>query len=227
MQNSDKTKVQLNIELRDLQERLKELDQVKRDLQLTQEYARSIIDCSLDMIITVDNDRRIMEFNKAAEESFGYHRKDVLGKHVSILYAESTEAKSVYETTVNHKRNIQEIQNRRKNGEIFPCLLASSILFDSQGESIGLMGISRDITDVKRAEEERERLIVSLREALKNVKTLKGLIPICAGCKKIRSDEGFWQQVEGYIEDHSDAEFSHGMCPDCLKKTYPELYKDK
>ncbi len=75
--------------------------------------------------------------------------------------------------------------------------------------------------------EEAERLIAELREALANIKTLKGLVPICASCKKIRTDEGFWQQVEVYIRDHSEIEFSHGLCPDCLKKLYPEFARDE
>ncbi len=65
-----------------------------------------------------------------------------------------------------------------------------------------------------------------LQQALNNIKTLKGLIPICANCKKIRDDKGFWQQVEVYVRDHSEAEFSHGICPDCMKELYPELHKE-
>ena len=70
---------------------------------------------------------------------------------------------------------------------------------------------------------ERERLVSELREALANVKTLTGLLPICAGCKKIRDDQGYWSQVESYIQKHSEAKFSHGLCPDCIKKWYPDL----
>ncbi len=66
-----------------------------------------------------------------------------------------------------------------------------------------------------------------LQEALAKVKTLRGLLPICANCKKIRDDDGYWQQVEVYIERHSEAEFSHGMCPACLQTLYPDLYGDK
>ena len=64
-----------------------------------------------------------------------------------------------------------------------------------------------------------------LQEALDNIKTLKGFIPICANCKKIRDDEGFWEQVEVYVRDHTEAEFSHGICPDCMQELYPELYE--
>ena len=77
--------------------------------------------------------------------------------------------------------------------------------------------IQREITERVRAEEERERLIGELQEALDNIKALEGLIPICANCKKIRDDEGFWQDVEVYVRDHSEAEFSHGICPGCAK----------
>jgi CheY-like chemotaxis protein len=70
---------------------------------------------------------------------------------------------------------------------------------------------------------ERNRLIQELQKALANVKSLSGLLPICAGCKKIRDDQGYWSQVESYIQKHSEATFTHGLCPDCIKKYYPEL----
>jgi len=73
------------------------------------------------------------------------------------------------------------------------------------------------------AERERDRLILELREALEKVKTLSGLLPICAHCKKIRDDKGYWNQVEGYLSAHSELKFSHGICPECAKKYYPEF----
>ncbi len=66
-----------------------------------------------------------------------------------------------------------------------------------------------------------------LREALAQVKTLSGLLPICASCKKIRDDEGYWRNIEEYVRDHSEADFSHGICPQCAQKLYPEFYRDK
>jgi len=84
-----------------------------------------------------------------------------------------------------------------------------------------------DITERKEAEEERERLIGELQEALAEVKTLSGLLPICASCKSIRDDQGYWQQIEAYIRDHSEAEFSHSVCPECAKKLYPEIFDKK
>lgn len=77
----------------------------------------------------------------------------------------------------------------------------------------------------KRMEEEREKLIAELQESLTKVKTLRGLIPICASCKKVRNDKGYWDEVESYVSKYSDAVFSHGICPDCLEKLYPEQYK--
>ncbi|MGZ3580480.1 MAG: PilZ domain-containing protein, partial [Syntrophales bacterium] len=72
-------------------------------------------------------------------------------------------------------------------------------------------------------EEERRRL----QQALDEVRTLRGILPICAKCKNIRDDKGYWSQIESYIKDHSEAEFSHSLCPDCAKIMYPELYKEK
>ena len=71
---------------------------------------------------------------------------------------------------------------------------------------------------------EREELIQQLREALARVKTLSGLLPICASCKNIRDDKGYWNRVEAYIEAHSQATFSHGICPDCAKRLYPDYF---
>ena len=70
---------------------------------------------------------------------------------------------------------------------------------------------------------ERERLINELEKALSEVKTLSGLLPICAGCKRIRDDKGYWNQIEAYIHEHSEAQFSHSLCPDCVKRLYPDL----
>ena len=78
-----------------------------------------------------------------------------------------------------------------------------------------------DITDIKLAEEAREGLISELKAALSQVRKLSGMLPICAACKKIRNDEGYWEQIEAYIRQHSEAEFSHGLCPDCAQKIYP------
>jgi len=81
--------------------------------------------------------------------------------------------------------------------------------------------------DCRKARElELRRSNEALQKALKEVKVLRGLIPICASCKKIRNDSGFWQQLEEYLGEHSEAEFSHGLCQPCIKKLYPGVYQD-
>jgi len=73
---------------------------------------------------------------------------------------------------------------------------------------------------------EQKKMIKELQDAFQNIKTLQGLIPICASCKKIRDDKGYWNQIEAYISEHSSAEFSHGICPDCARRIYPEYTKE-
>ena len=97
------------------------------------------------------------------------------------------------------------------------------VISDKNGKPFKLSGITLDITERKRAEEERERLIKELQDAISQVKTLSGMLPICSSCKKIRDDKGYWTQIESYIRAHSEAKFSHSMCPDCVKKLYPEF----
>jgi len=102
-----------------------------------------------------------------------------------------------------------------KSGEVRWIDHVCRTVYDKNGKNRGIRGSNRDVT----------RLTLLKRE----VKILKGFLPICASCKKIRDDKGYWSQIESYIQDHSEAEFSHGICPDCAKKLYPELdlYKDK
>jgi len=73
-----------------------------------------------------------------------------------------------------------------------------------------------------RVEAQNARLLADLQEALRNVRTLAGLLPICCGCKRIRDDAGYWQEVEKYVAQHTHAEFTHGFCPDCVGRLYPE-----
>lgn len=80
----------------------------------------------------------------------------------------------------------------------------------------------RLIEEKRRIEEEKEKLIVELREALEKVKTLKGLIPICSHCKKIRDDKGYWEKIEVYIRNHTEVDFTHGICPECMEKKFPQ-----
>lgn len=80
-----------------------------------------------------------------------------------------------------------------------------------------------DMMALKRLNAELEQKNLALQAALDKVKLLSGMLPICASCKKIRDDQGYWQEVEIYVRDHSEADFSHGLCPDCIRRLYPEL----
>ncbi len=100
-------------------------------------------------------------------------------------------------------------------------------VFDTGGSVVALAVVGYDVTERKHAEEERERLIAELQKAIAEIKTLHGILPICSSCKKIRDDKGAWHQLETYIHDHTDAQFSHGLCADCARKMYPDYFKDK
>ena len=112
---------------------------------------RSIFDSSLDMIIAVDLDRKITEFNQAAQEAFGYRPEEVIGKPF-FLYADPEEGLQIHRQTMLHGRCLQESNYRRKNGEVFPGFLSTAICYNQAGEELGTMGVLRDITAQKQAE---------------------------------------------------------------------------
>jgi len=158
-----------------LKQDISERKRAEEILRTSQEYIRNVIDSSMDMIITFNKERNIVEFNKAAEETFGYGREEVIGKLVDILYADPQEGIAVHKTTVEQSQCVQEILNKRKNGEVFPSLLSASLLRDAHGEVMGVMGVSRDITQSKQAEEqikaslkEKEALLGEVHHRVKN-----------------------------------------------------------
>jgi PAS domain S-box-containing protein len=94
---------------------------------------------------------------------------------------------------------------------------------DANGRAIRMMGTDMDITERKKAETERDELILELQAALDKIKQLSGLLPICSKCKKIRDDKGYWHHLENYIHEHSEADFTHSVCPDCLQEYSKEI----
>ncbi len=109
----------------------------------------------------------------------------------------------------------------KKSGEmIYLEIFGSSVVIDNK---LSALGTILDISDRKLAEQEREKLVCDLQKALKDVKQLSGLLPICSFCKKIRDDKGYWNQIETYISEKSDAQFSHSICQKCAEKHYPDL----
>jgi hypothetical protein len=103
------------------------------------------------------------------------------------------------------------------------CFAVSATGIVKDDHLIRIWGVLRDVSVRKRAEEERERLVRELQGVLAEAKILSGVLPICGHCKKIRDEQGHWTCVEEYITDHTGAQFSHGVCPSCAKKLYPEL----
>jgi hypothetical protein len=114
-----------------------------------------------------------------------------------------------------------ELRGRRKDGTLFPVEFSSVVFENPEGQARTCL-IIRDIGERKTAEDERERLIQELQDALARVKGLSGLLPICASCKKIRDEKGQWHYLEIYIRDHTEADFSHGICPECRQRLYTE-----
>ncbi|KRT69262.1 MAG: hypothetical protein XU15_C0012G0073 [candidate division NC10 bacterium CSP1-5] len=139
-------------------------------LQAAKEYAETLIHSSLNMIVSVDANRNIVEFNRAAEEAFGYSKAEVLGEPVDLLYADPSEGSQVSSAILTQGRFSGEIGNRRNNGEIFYSYLSASVVRDANGNIVGGMGISRDITERKRAEESLRESNRRLEEALAELK---------------------------------------------------------
>ena len=118
-----------------------------------------------------------------------------------------------------------EARMKHKNGNWGWVLDRGKVAtWTDEGKPLVMSGTHQDITGRKLAELERERLLDELKQALDNIRTLGGLLPICSNCKKIRDDSGYWNQLESYISEHSDAVFSHSLCPDCARLLYPGVY---
>jgi len=176
-----------------------------------------------DIIILYDQELRLVEANERAVETYGYMREELL--QLDALRLRPPETRPSLEATkkeVEEKKSLFfETIHQRKDGTTFPVEISTRLI--EVGGKTFHQSIIRDITERKQAEKEREKLIYELREALAKVKQLGGLLPICASCKKIRDDKGYWNQIETYIGDHSEAEFSHGICPECMRKLYPDF----
>lgn len=150
------------------------------------------------------------------------HAADSLG---NTYYVHRQEVAAFPGWHLVHLNDLKKV--REKAGAVF--LKASGFIVLAAIAAFGFIifflyiKTKNEIVQRKKAEEQRDRLILDLQKALADVNTLSGMLPICSSCKKIRDDEGYWNQIEGYIQKHSDAEFSHGICPDCAKKLYPDF----
>ena len=183
----------------------------------------AIVDSSEDAIIGKTLEGIVVSWNRGAERIFRYTAEEVLGQPITALIPpdRSDEEPKVIER-LRRGEHIEhfDTMRRRKDGEEIAVSLTISPIKDEAGTIIGISKIARDISERQRAKEELERLVRDLMDALAQVKTMKGLLPICSSCKKIRSDENYWKNIETYIEEHSEASFTHGICPDCVQKLY-------
>lgn len=135
-----------------LQEEIRNHEKTQRKLQENQKFTRRIIESSLDIICAANNEGVITEFNRAAQQTFGYTLEEVIGKPIEILYADETEKVDVAGAIAKDGQFKGEVLNRKKNGEVFLAYLTASALLDDNGQLIGSMGVSRDITKTKMAE---------------------------------------------------------------------------
>jgi len=173
------------------------------------------------LVIDPENGR-ILDANPAACRYYGYSIDEITAMKITDINMLSPD--QVFEEMARAKKEQRHqffFRHRLKNGDVRPVEVYSGPV--EIGERQLLYSIIHDISERVKAQEEREKLIVELKDALSEIKTLSGMLPICASCKKIRNDDGYWEQLEVFIRDHSDAEFSHSICPDCVKKLYPDL----
>ena len=118
----------------------------------------------------------------------------------------------------------QVVRYRHKNGSTIWVRCRGIAIRDETGKPIRMLGVHTDLTEQKKAEEDLRKINKELLQALEEIKTLKGIIPICAKCKKIRDGEGYWQQVEEYVSQRTEALFSHSLCEGCARELYPDYY---
>ena len=185
-------------------------------------YRKIFTSASVGMVVC-DDSGQCIEANEAMGKIIGGTRDDVLSQNYHHM--KSWEETDILETILCA---IKTNQVKYKEVTLTTSLrrqvsLDFHIIPFAEDERNYLLVIVYDITERKQAEIANEDLIIKLQEAMEKVRVLSGFIPICAACKQIRDDEGFWNQLEHYIEEHSDAVFSHGICPSCAKKLYPGL----
>ncbi len=216
-----------------LQDEIAERSKVQEKLGYSIQQWRETFDLMNDFVSVHDNDLKFVKVNKSLAEALGKTPKELIGKH---CYEQIHHTLKPWSNCPHLKALekqeviIQEIDEPHLEKKL---LVTCSPIFDKKGTTIGTVHVARDITQRKLAEKEREKLIAELTAALEKVNILSGLVPICAECKKIRDDKGYWNQLEEYIQKYSEVKFSHGICPECSdklygnEKWYTKMKKDK
>lgn len=177
-----------------------------------------VVDSISDAVLVLDEQLRVVDLNPAAAGLLRLPRRKALGRYATA--AAASEPGLGPHLTAPQEGHSEAVLSSADVPRYFDVV--SSALRE-RGRVSGWVMVLRDVSARKRAEKERDALIDELRETLVNVRTLSGLIPICASCKKIRDDQGFWQQVEVYVQNHTGALFTHALCPDCIAaKRHPD-----
>lgn len=187
---------------------------------------RSLFHESHAVMLLIDPEGgKIMDANPAALSYYGYRYEEITGKKIyDINMLTQAQINKEMDRARREVRNEFHFRHRLANGDI-RCVEVYSGPIVIHGRQL-LYSIIHDVTVRTQVEAEKEKLIGELRKALREIKTLRGILPICSSCKVIRDDQGYWKRLEAYIHEHSEAQFSHGLCPDCMRKLYPE-YVDR
>lgn len=202
---------------------------MERKLKESEERFRLVADFTYDWETWMGTDGNYVYVSPSCEKVSGYPAEDFMnnpGLMIQIAHPDDHDvvAQHFQEDCFQGKGLSQfDFRITTKGGEERWISHHCHLAYDRNEILAGSRGSNRDVTKRKAVEKEKEALIVELTEALGKVKTLSGLLPICANCKKIRDDSGYWQQIELFIRERSEAEFSHSICPDCLTLLYPEF----
>ena len=198
-------------------------------LRESEERYRTVSEFSSDWVYWQGPDRSLRYVSPACETITGYTADEFM--RLPHLFEEVIHPEDLHlwrergHATLDTRSPLPlEFRIVTKDGQVRWVSNISRPIHDVGGKYLGIRGSNRDITERKQAEEEREQLIADLQEALKKIKTLGGLLPICSVCKRIRDDKGYWNQIESYIHEHSEADFSHSICPECAKQLYPGIF---
>jgi PAS domain S-box-containing protein len=180
-----------------------------------------------DAILIVNGSGKVLRANIACEHLFGYSKSELAGMTVESLMPERFRAAHVHHRAGYGAHPAPrpmgsglDLVALRKDGTETPVDITLNMTETDRGKLI--IVALRDVTERKKLLAAQETLLRKLQDTLREIKVLRGLIPICAYCKKIREDSGQWTQLEEYIKEHSDADFSHGICPTCIQEHFPE-----
>ena len=185
-----------------------------------------VVEDSNDAITVIEADGQISAWNRGAEKLYGYSETEALKMKIDRLIPEDKkdETRTFMQQLINGEI-VESLETKRmaKDGRVLDIWLTITRLTDSNGKIISIATTERDITARKLNEIKLQQTIDDLKKTLDEAQTLRGLLPICASCKKIRDDKGYWQEVETYIRKYMKVQFSHGICPECRKKLYPKF----